>query len=492
MEALLQWAVAHGCQLPRVAPHHTAEQGWGMQAATDVPAGTDVIVVPLALLIHEQAARECTALATALADAGVVLADGTHWVYAFMLHERAKGPAGLWWPYWASLPAPVPTPPAWSDAELDVARGTNLWAQVQAIRAQMAALSAQLAPLVAARPDVLPRATPADCLWCYQVFWSRALAVLWPPGDATRGCLVPVADLLNHSPTARVAYLTHFDAGVFSVRQEEAVPAGAPVHLNYGSRSAEKMLLNYGFVDPPPFAANVLTFNERASIVDGDCSSVLAEVRRVCDGDETDALMMLYELLDGRLRRMAVADAAAPSLLAAYARDQRALLEGARTLLFTQLLPALWEGKPKPEQVRLPPPLCVVLRRSIPRSRTNGTAKSPCTMAKYWRATRGPSARGTTTRSVWCHLTPCRCIRNTLWWFRTRRPTWSCVSLCTGSEDKAGSSSCVSEHLRSSSRGWLKGKEGSGPSWPRSARVCCASWPPPLTAPTGRYADVGC
>ncbi len=61
------------------------------------------------------------------------------------------------------------------------------------------------------------------------------------------------------------------------------------------------MLLNYGFYDPKPFGSEVLTFNERAFIVDGDMTVLLIELRRVCEGDETSALLMLHDLLRQRL-----------------------------------------------------------------------------------------------------------------------------------------------------------------------------------------------
>lgn len=67
------------------------------------------------------------------------------------------------------------------------------------------------------------------------------------------------------------------------------------------SRSNEKMVLNYGFHDAKPFGSDVLTFNERAFIADGDLTALLAELRRVCEGDETSTLLMLHDLLRQRL-----------------------------------------------------------------------------------------------------------------------------------------------------------------------------------------------
>jgi hypothetical protein len=349
MDALLTWAQSNGCLFPRLEAKDFAVYGCGLGATVDIPAGRDVVVVPLKLVICEETAT-ASSLHSALSACNIALDDPYHLIYAFMLHEKAKGPDGLWWPYWNSLPVVVPTPPSMNDEELRVARGTNLFEQVKAIRHQMSLLSKRLAPLIAARPDLLPSATAKELVWCYQIFWSRALSVLWPPGDKHMGCLVPVADLLNHSPVARVSYLTHFEQGVFSIRQEEDIACGAQVFLNYGSRSREKMLLNYGFVDAAPYGTNVLTFNEHAFVVDGDCSVLLAELRRVCEGDETSVVLMMHDLVEKRLSRMSES-VEGDSLLAVYAQDQKRLLENVRSVLFNEVLPALWDSKEKSESV---------------------------------------------------------------------------------------------------------------------------------------------
>lgn len=134
--------------------------------------------------------------------------------------------------------------------------------------------------------------------------------------------------------------------GVFSIRVQQDVMAGEQVFLNYGSKSNERMLLFYGFVDPPPFGMGVVEFNERSHILDGDCSSLLTELRRVCDNDETSVLLMMNDLLRERLGRMSSgADAERHGRLANYVKEQRAILLSARSLLFGNLLGDLWHSK---------------------------------------------------------------------------------------------------------------------------------------------------
>jgi hypothetical protein len=165
------------------------------------------------------------------------ITDPYHVVFAFMLHEKSKGPKSRWSEYWQVLPSVVATPVSLDDGQLECARGTGLYEKVLAIRKQMRILSKKLQPLVVTRPDLLPSATAKELTWCYQIFFSRALSVLWPPnGEHTYGCLVPLADMLNHSPTSKVSYLSHFEQHVFSIRVQQDVTTGSQVFLNYGSK----------------------------------------------------------------------------------------------------------------------------------------------------------------------------------------------------------------------------------------------------------------
>ena len=116
--------------------------------------------------------------------------------------------------------------------------------------------------------------------WALAVYSSRALSVLWTDGKTT-GSLVPLADVLNHwgggeifffsvcliiaiigwneiedhffgliiFSSAKVEYLTHPEQGVFSIRAQYNASAGQQLFLNYGCRTEEKMLINYGFTE---------------------------------------------------------------------------------------------------------------------------------------------------------------------------------------------------------------------------------------------------
>ncbi len=60
--------------------------------------------------------------------------------------------------------------------------------------------------------------------------------------------LVPIVDMLNHSPTSQITYFTDLKEGRFCLKTRTGVSKGVQAFNNYGLRSNEKLLLSYGFV----------------------------------------------------------------------------------------------------------------------------------------------------------------------------------------------------------------------------------------------------
>jgi hypothetical protein len=60
--------------------------------------------------------------------------------------------------------------------------------------------------------------------------------------------LVPVVDMLNHSPTSQITYFTDMQAKRFCLKTRSGVKLGNQAFNNYGLRSNEKLLLSYGFI----------------------------------------------------------------------------------------------------------------------------------------------------------------------------------------------------------------------------------------------------
>jgi hypothetical protein len=164
--------------------------------------------------------------------------------------ERARLAAPpVWRAYVDALPAHVGTPLQWSEAELDLLHGTNARFVTRSLLIALWRLHDRLLPALAARfPDsfAAPLFDYPHLVWAYEMFWSRCMAVPHLHGP-TLPALVPLVDLLNHDPAARVDYTTDPASRRFGLITRVPLAAGAPVCNNYGARSNERLLLLYGF-----------------------------------------------------------------------------------------------------------------------------------------------------------------------------------------------------------------------------------------------------
>ena len=112
------------------------------------------------------------------------------------------------------------------------------------------------------------------------MYLSRALSVLWTDGKTT-GCLVPLADMLNHNGGAKVEYLTHSEQKLFSIRAQYAANVGDQLFLNYGCRTEEKMILNYGFTERnTPYFVESLCLRVALSPEDEFYAEKMAELKQ--------------------------------------------------------------------------------------------------------------------------------------------------------------------------------------------------------------------
>lgn len=300
-----EWCRSKGCLFPRVDIVDSIPGfGGGVVAKEAIPPGIDVVVVPLSLLMNVHSARKapfwpvCEAMGVEfLSDHEVVM---THLVY-----ER-NNPASFWRPYIDSLGVPdVPllaAPPV-----LACIKGTSMHLELTRTQKSLARLAERLRPVAVGRPDLGPCGLP-ELQWAFGVYASRALTVLWTD-DEQCGSLVPLADLLNHSGGARVEFLTHKETQQFSIRSLSGTPAGEQVWLNYGCRSEEKMLLNYGFTERgTPFFVRSLCLRAALSRDDPEYDEKMAALERAKlslemhvleDADTAQALQVCRVLCGG-------------------------------------------------------------------------------------------------------------------------------------------------------------------------------------------------
>ena len=66
--------------------------------------------------------------------------------------------------------------------------------------------------------------------------------------DTRHSVLVLVADMFNHHPTARSALELDSHSNTLSLVSHDQHEAGSEIHVSYGKKSNQQLLLNYGFV----------------------------------------------------------------------------------------------------------------------------------------------------------------------------------------------------------------------------------------------------
>lgn len=176
-----------------------------------------------------------------------------------MALERVKGRASRFGAYLDALPQRFSTPLWMSEDELATLRSTRVNASAQQERAALQSLCTVAGPqlLAALRkqtpaphlPSMLQLAREAltrdGLLWARTIVFSRAFTLLL--GGKPAIALVPVFDLLDHDPTARVAWIMNDAEGKVELVADAPVASGARAWNNYGPKPNEELLQGYGF-----------------------------------------------------------------------------------------------------------------------------------------------------------------------------------------------------------------------------------------------------
>ena len=223
--------------------------------------GDTIFSIPTSCLLHPDSAKADSVYGpafTSLAhEPGV---DDRIILTLFLALERGRGESSKWAPYINGLPACIPVPLSWSDSDLKHLEGTRLEHAVKQHRQALRQEIEVWAPLllahiqqnrfdtVSAEAHALARSSliPEMISWSRSCVWSRAFSLFL--NQTKTIALVPLGDMFDHSPDARVEWLTDDTAATFSIRSYEAISEGSEVFNNYGAKCNEELLLGYAFV----------------------------------------------------------------------------------------------------------------------------------------------------------------------------------------------------------------------------------------------------
>ena len=182
-----------------------------------------------------------------------------------LMSEKLKGGASRWKPYFDVLPDAAEVYPSyiWGDSELDMLRGSPVYAASKSLRSKLEREYALLERTTFSRyPDLFPKSkfTFELFLWSFVMLFSRA-ARLSSKINGEELALVPYADLMNHNPYSNT-YIDAQRSGMPLISRNEEVAVYSDrsykrfeqVFINYGEKGNADLLLLYGFaLDRNPF-----------------------------------------------------------------------------------------------------------------------------------------------------------------------------------------------------------------------------------------------
>ncbi|KAK1658256.1 SET domain-containing protein [Colletotrichum godetiae] len=289
MDELVNWAKSHGAALhPSVEVYNDPNTGNSFRVSPDsagVNPGDTVVTCPLALTLsylnatttpnpvfHHDSSSSSSSQAF---PPSFLESVPPHVISRFyLINQYLLGSSSFWHPYIRTLPQPTnlaawALPPLWPTDDVELLEDTNAHVAIAEIKTR---LKAEHKHALAAFGDWPARHDYTRLLynWAYCIFTSRSFrpslvipahrqhTLSLPDGCAIDdfSLLMPLFDVGNHSPTARIAWETSDDAPAsdeakVGLRTLDPYAPGAQVFNNYGTtKTNAELMLAYGFTIP--------------------------------------------------------------------------------------------------------------------------------------------------------------------------------------------------------------------------------------------------
>ncbi|KAF3070765.1 Ribosomal lysine N-methyltransferase set10 [Daldinia childiae] len=278
-DALLRWVESDGGYLnPAIEIYHDEVTKGSFRVKESCSTGVDDVMVTLPLsksLSYLDAIRGHPAFASpSNSDAldgesrdyfpeGFLKETPPHVVGRFFLMQQyLLGPESNWWPYIRTLPQLEHMsnilPVMWPSDDVEFLNGTNASAAIQDIKSTLKKEHKNALKLLPQKYHL--EYTRPLYHWAYSIFTSRSFRPsLIFPAEASVGLpcelddfsvLLPLYDIGNHSPLAKIAWTTDEQTKMCMLKSRQTYSAGEQVFNNYGMKTNAELLLGYGFILP--------------------------------------------------------------------------------------------------------------------------------------------------------------------------------------------------------------------------------------------------
>ncbi|KAI8957631.1 SET domain-containing protein [Daldinia sp. FL1419] len=180
----------------------------------------------------------------------------------FLMQQYLLGPESKWWPYIRTLPQPEHMsnilPVMWPSDDLEFLEGTNASTAIQDIKVTLKKEHKSALKLLPQHYHA--KYTRPLYYWAYCIFTSRSFrpsliftdeaSLSLPCGIDDFSVLLPLYDIGNHSPLAKIAWTTDDQTKMCMLKSRQTYSAGEQVFNNYGMKTNAELLLGYGFILP--------------------------------------------------------------------------------------------------------------------------------------------------------------------------------------------------------------------------------------------------
>ncbi|KAL3731664.1 hypothetical protein ACJRO7_028529 [Eucalyptus globulus] len=253
VEAFWEWLRREGVVSAKTpAKPAVVPEGLGLVAQRDIARNEVVLEVPKRLWINPEA--------VAGSEIGRVCEGLKPWmsVALFLIREKLRDDSP-WRVYLDVLPESTDSTVFWSEEELAELQGSQLLRTTLGVKEYVESEFRKLEQeIILPNRQLFPsHITFDDFLWAFGILRSRAFSRL-------RGqnlVLIPLADLINHSPSITTEdYAYEIKGGglfsrelLFSLRSPVSVKAGEQVLIQYDlNKSNAELALDYGFRESKP------------------------------------------------------------------------------------------------------------------------------------------------------------------------------------------------------------------------------------------------
>tara|TARA_Y100000996_G_C22546309_1_gene651997 strand:+ start:1158 stop:2417 length:1260 start_codon:yes stop_codon:yes gene_type:complete len=236
-----EWLNKGGAKYPDLYFKKYSDSERGMHTKKKISSNTDVMYIPLNLLITDDNSSKYSELMGI--DLDNIINSSLIKIALYIL-DTINDNDNHYQPYYNILPDDISHLPIfWNDSTLNLLESSDL---LRDINARKNMLSKEYNKLCEICELFAREQTLENWLWARSIVGSRNFSI--NINGIQKSAMVPLADMLNHFRPAETRWGYNNSKGGFTMTTLKGIKNGAQIMDSYGRKSNRKYLLHYGFV----------------------------------------------------------------------------------------------------------------------------------------------------------------------------------------------------------------------------------------------------